>query len=134
MLVLRVAVVVLVEHARPHLQAAQQAGVHQLGQGAVDRRPADPEAGPLHVVDELVGVEMVVLAEDVAHHVALLFREALRPRTAGQVLPELVFRTLRHFHRWQLHGQSSSTAQRRREALARVRSELNDNNSWLVLY
>ena len=46
-LVLRVAVVVLVEHARPQFQAAQQAGVHQLGQGAVDRRPADGEAGPL---------------------------------------------------------------------------------------
>ena len=30
-LVLRVAVVVLVEHARPDFEPAQQAGVHQLG-------------------------------------------------------------------------------------------------------
>ena len=76
-LVLRVAVVVFVVHARPQLQAAQQAGVHELGQGPVDRGPADVEAGPFHVIDELVGVEMMVLAEDEPHHVALLVREAL---------------------------------------------------------
>src|SRR5207249_1518120 len=103
-LVLRVAVVVLVAHPRPDLQAAQEAGVEQLGQGAVDGGPADLEAGLLDVVDELVGVEVVVTAEDVADQVALLSGEALRPGPAGQVLAELVFGTLRHGDRWQLHG------------------------------
>src|SRR5262249_17477724 len=68
-LVLRVAVIVLVAHARADLQPAQQARVHQLRQGAVDRRPADPQAGPLDGVGELVGVEMIVPAEDVLHQV-----------------------------------------------------------------
>ena len=103
-LVLRIAVIVFVERPRSDLQPAQQARVDELGERAIDRRPADADAGLFHVVDELLGVEMVVLAEDVMDHVALLAGEALRPRTAGEVLAELVFRTLRHGDGWQLHG------------------------------
>jgi hypothetical protein len=93
-LVVRVAVVVLVAHARPDLQAAQQPGIDQLRQRAVDRGAADLEAGLLHRVDEVIGVEMVVLAEDVADHVALLVRVPLWPRSAGEVLAELLFGAL----------------------------------------
>src|SRR5262249_51330856 len=68
------------------------------------------QAGLAHVVDQLVGVEVVVLAEDVLDHVPLLLGEALRAWAAGEVLPELVFRGLRNGHGWQRqrHGLVSS--------------------------
>jgi hypothetical protein len=47
---------------------------------------------------------MIVLGENEIDHVPLLFRIALRTRPAGQVFPELAFRTLRNFHGRQLHG------------------------------
>src|SRR5262249_38291915 len=97
-LVLRVPVIVLVKHARPQLQPAEQAGVDQLDERAVDRGPADLEAGLFHGVDELFGVEVVVLREDETHHVALLLGVALRAGSTGEVLAELAFRTLGHFH------------------------------------
>jgi hypothetical protein len=95
---------VFVVHARAEFQAAEQPGIDQLGEGAVDRGPADAELLLLQVINLLVGVEMVVLAEDVPDHVALLFGVALRPGPAGQVLAELVFRRLRYGNRWQGHG------------------------------
>ena len=61
----------LVVHARPQLQAAEQAGVHQLGQGAVHRRPADVEPLALHVLEEPIGVEVVVPAENEADRASL---------------------------------------------------------------
>jgi len=103
-LVLRIAVVMLVEHPRAQFQATQQAGVHQLGERSIDGGPADREAGPLHVIDELLGVEVVVLGEDEAYHVALLAGEALGLGPAGKILPELGLGTLRNFDRSQLNG------------------------------
>src|SRR2546425_9150734 len=64
MLVLRVAVIMLVKSLGAELETAEQAGVHQLGQGAVDGGPADLQVGMLHLVDELIGVEVAMPAED----------------------------------------------------------------------
>ena len=100
-LVLRVAVVVFVEHARPQLQPPQQAGINQLGKRAVDGGPADLEACPLHVVDQLLGIKVIVLGKDEPHHVALLPRKALRPGPAGQVFAKFVLGRLRHCDRRQ---------------------------------
>ena len=63
--VLRIAVVVFVEHARPDFQAAQQTGIDEFVQGAIYRCPADAETGALQIVDQLLGIEMMVLAENV---------------------------------------------------------------------
>src|SRR5437899_2756603 len=104
----RVAVIVLVEHARSELQPAQQARVHQLRKRPVDRCPANAEASLLHIVDELLGVEMVVLGKDEVDHVALLIGRALRLGPAGQIFPKLALGTVRHFHGGQLHSQTSS--------------------------
>jgi len=105
-LMLRVAVIVFVEHARPEIESAQQARVHQLAERAVNGRPFRLEPSPFHVIDELIGVEVVVLAEDIANHIALLVSVALRARPAGKIFAKLVFRALRHCDRWQMHGSS----------------------------
>ena len=102
--VLRIAVIVFVVHARAQLQSAQQAGIDQFAQGAIDRGPANAETGAFHVVDQLVGIEVMVLAENEAHHVALLAGEPLRTWTAGQVFAEFGFRTLRNGYSGQFHG------------------------------
>ena len=109
--VLRIAVIVLVEGARADLEQAEQSRVHQLAQRPVDGGPADAEARFLHFINEPIGVEMVVLRENVLHHVALLI-SVLRLRPAGQVLPELAFRALRHFYRWEIHNPVTSTSPR----------------------
>src|SRR5947209_7117373 len=104
MLVLRVAIVVLVVGARAQLELAEQAGVDELRQRAIDRGSADLEVGPFQLVDELVGVEVAVALENVVDHLALLPGVALRARAAREVLAELVDRTLRYRHGWQLHA------------------------------
>src|SRR5262249_33146788 len=81
-LVLRVAVVVLVKGPVPHVQTPQQTGVHEFGQRPVDGGPTHAEPGALHVVDQLVRVEVVVLSEDIQNHVALLLGVPLRFRPA----------------------------------------------------
>ena len=95
MLMLRIAVVVFVVHARPQFQATQQSRIDQLGEGAIDRGPADAEARFFHVVNKLIGVEMVVLAENESNHVALLIGKALGGTigwrdTRGTCLPDFV--------------------------------------------
>jgi hypothetical protein len=104
--VLRVAVVVLVVHSLPQFQAAQQAGIDKLAKRAINRGPADAETGAFHVVDEPIRVEMMVLAENILHHVALLVGEALRTWTAGQVFAELGFGALRYSDSRQFHDRS----------------------------
>src|SRR5262249_54208427 len=69
---------------------AQEARIDELAEVAVDRRAADLEAGLLEGEGKLVGVEMLVLGEDIADQVALLVGEALRPRPGCEVLAELV--------------------------------------------
>jgi hypothetical protein len=49
---------------------------------------------------------MVMARKNVANHVALLVREALGARPAGQIFAELRFGGLGYFHRWQVHGAS----------------------------
>src|SRR5262249_53335021 len=84
MLVLRVAVVMLEVSLGPELDTAKQAGVHQLAQRAIDGGPADVQLLALQLVDELIGVEMTVPAEDVTDHVALLTGKTLGARPARQ--------------------------------------------------
>jgi hypothetical protein len=93
MLVLWVTVVVFVESPRADFQPAKHSGIDQFVQGPVDGGSADAEMLALYGVDKLVGVEVIVLAEDVSHQLALLFREALRLRPATEVLAEFLFRT-----------------------------------------
>jgi len=58
-LVLRIAVVVLEVTPRTDVHAAQKTGIDEFFEGAVNGRPAHPEARLLHIVHELIGVEMV---------------------------------------------------------------------------
>src|ERR1051325_3435887 len=119
MIVLRVAVIVLEDGAFAEIDAAQETRVHELVERAIHGRPADAEALHLHLVDQLIGVEVIVLAEDVSHHVALLRGEPLRTRPARQVLAEFFFRRLRYFDRRQrIHGRISRR----------------NRGGWLVLY
>src|SRR5262249_37691758 len=69
-----------------------------------DRGAADGDLFALQLVDQLVGVEMAVPAEDVVDHIALLSGVALRTGSARQVFAELVFGALRDLDSWQLHA------------------------------
>src|SRR5262245_8279008 len=71
-LMLRITVVVFVVHARSQFQAAKQAGIDELIQRTIHGGPADAETCLLQVVDKLFGVEVMVLTENEAYHVALL--------------------------------------------------------------
>ena len=66
MIVLRVTVIVLVDGPVVEHHLAQQAGIDQLGQGAIDRGAA--YALPTHLLaqllEQLIGVEMLVVAEN----------------------------------------------------------------------
>src|SRR5262245_15211944 len=106
MLVLRVAIVVLIVHAGADIELAQEAGVHELAESAVDGGPAYLKALALHLFDQAVGVEMIVFAEDIVDHVALLLGKALRARSAGEVFPKLLQRTLRNFDAGQMHAET----------------------------
>src|SRR5205085_1140857 len=83
---------------------------NQLGQRSINRGPADAKALLAHLFAERIGIEVIVLAEDVAHHVALLVRVALSARTTGQVLAEFLFRALRYGDGWQFHATAPSIA------------------------
>ena len=75
MLVLRVAVVMFVKRSTPHIEFSQQAGIDEFSQGSVDSRSADMpfQAFSREPLDQLVRVEVVVLAEDFVDQVAPLF-------------------------------------------------------------
>ena len=90
--VLRVAVVVLVDGPAAERHLPQQAGFDQLVERAVDGRPADllalVSAG--EAVDQLVGVEVVVPLEDEVDQRPPLLRDPLA--AALQVLLEPLLR------------------------------------------
>src|SRR5262249_29884005 len=96
--VLRVAVVVLVDSPLANFNSPQQPGVDQLRESAIDRWPADAQAGGLDIADQLVGIEMLVLGEDVLDQFALLLREALGRGARGEVLAELALGGLRDWN------------------------------------
>ena len=88
--VLGVAVVVFEDGAAVEGELSQQAGFYEFVEGSIDRRPTDsPSVAPLRqLFQELVGVEMFVMAEDVIDQQAAGLRHS-HP-TALQVL----FKTL----------------------------------------
>ena len=87
-----VAVVVVEDGSRAEFDPPQQARVHQFRQRAVNGRAADALARRLEFLDELIGVEVRVLGEDVVEQLALLLGEPLRLRTAGEIFAELALR------------------------------------------
>jgi hypothetical protein len=91
MLVLRIPVIVFEKGACPKVEPAQQACVHEFGQGPVNCCAANIETGRLQVVDQLIGVEMMMSRKNVLDEFALLVGEPLSARPAGQILAELVF-------------------------------------------
>src|SRR4051794_27283926 len=97
-LVLGIAVIMLVIRARAEIEAPKKARVDELAESAINGRPAHAKAGVFHLVDQLVGVEVIMLAEDKANHVALLTRVALRPRPRHQILPKFFFGRLGNFN------------------------------------
>jgi hypothetical protein len=109
MFVLRIAIIMFVDHARAKLKSPEKAGVHELGQCAINGRTAHLEAGFFQVVNELLGVEVIVARKDVLDHMPLLVRKALGAWPACQVLAELAFGALGNFDRWQLHDHASSS-------------------------
>ena len=67
MVVLRVAVIVLVDGAAGEHHLAEQPRLHHLGERPVDRGPAGPGTGrrPPQAGEELLGVEVLVVTGDV---------------------------------------------------------------------
>src|SRR5262245_54370014 len=68
MFVMRIAVVVFIRLASTKLQFPQQSRLDQQRECPVDRRAADAKVLLLHAGQKLIGLEMVVLLEDVLHH------------------------------------------------------------------
>ena len=95
-IVLRVAVVVFIVGSQADFQPAEHSGFHEFGQSAVDGRPADLQAPGFQVIDELLGIEMIVFFENKAHEIALLIGVALGLRPGGQELPKFLFGSLRN--------------------------------------
>jgi hypothetical protein len=89
-----IAVVVIEHRPRTQFDAAKKARIHQLRQGAVNSCTANVLPGGFEVFNELFDVEMRMSREHMFKQFALLFGEPLRFWTAGQILPELVFRGL----------------------------------------
>lgn len=78
MVVLRVAIVVFIDRAAVEREAAEQAGVDEFIQRAIDRRPTDVVrvAGWRQLFHQLIGVEMFMPAEDVIDQRQPLLRDA----------------------------------------------------------
>ena len=108
MLVLRVAVVVIEIGIGSEFEFAKQARVNELGQRSVNGRPADVSPGGLEILDKLFGREMMMLRENMLHEIALLPGEPLWARSTGEVLAELVFRSLRHLNGGKRQRSNSS--------------------------
>src|SRR5262245_47074598 len=88
MVVLRIAVVVLVNGPATEGHLPKQARLHEFVEGAIDGRPADsvglvPAA---EAVDQFVGIEMVVPGEDKVHECPPLLGDTLS--AALQILLE----------------------------------------------
>ena len=103
-IVLGVAIIVFVDAAAVEFKTPQQAGIDELFQRAVDRRAADVVvfAFPGKLIDELVGVEVFVMAEDLFDQVSTLL--SLSQPAAEQVFLETLHRSLRYFNRLQRGG------------------------------
>jgi hypothetical protein len=72
---LGIAVVVFVDSPSVQFELPQQAGIDELGQGPIDRRTADVSGVSLggKLRNELVGVEVLVMAENVVDQDPSLF-------------------------------------------------------------
>jgi hypothetical protein len=81
MIVLGVAVIVLVDRAAAQRHVAQQSGIDQFGQGAIDRWAADALLADdfVEVLDQIFGVEMIVTFEDFFDEGPPLLSDALAP-------------------------------------------------------
>ena len=64
MIVVGVSVVVLVSSTVGEPQLAQESGLDQEAERAIDRRPADRVSRVVHVANQLIGVEMLVRIEN----------------------------------------------------------------------
>jgi hypothetical protein len=99
-LVLRVAIVVLIKHAWANFQPPQQTGVYELGQSPINGCPGHGQARPLHIINELLGVEVVMLGENVPDHVPLLVGKSLGFGPAGKVFAKLALWAVGNFQGW----------------------------------
>jgi hypothetical protein len=98
MLVLRVSIIVLKKRACPKVEPPQKTSIHELGQGPIDGGTADIEPSGLQVVDQLIGVEMMMTRKNVLDKFALLVGKPLGARPTGQILAELFFGGLRYVY------------------------------------
>ncbi len=130
-----ITVVVLVNFSVAHIDAPQQPSIDKFVERPIDRRSADLETISLEFVDQLIRVEMVVLAKDETNQVALLFRETLRAWTTCQVFSEFLFRRLGYFDcGWQVHNGAPSGRQRGWAIDSREPSSLRRRNSSQTFY
>lgn len=104
MLVLRISVIMFEKRPVAHVEPTEQTGIHELGQRSINSRTADSQAGVFQVIDQLLGVEMVVALKDMTHEIALLAGKSLLLRSAGEVFSKLVFRRLTDGNGLQCHG------------------------------
>lgn len=93
-----VAVVVLIDGPAVENELAEQAGVDELGERAIDRRPADVPrlAARRELLHELVGIEMLMAAKDVVDQGQPLLGHS--HAAALQVLDEPIPRRKRDGH------------------------------------
>jgi len=98
MIVLGIAVVVLVNGPASQRHAAEQSGVHQLGERPIDGGPAD--AGIVffgrQLRQQLIGVKMIVAVKDLVHNDPTLARGTLL--SALKIFFKALFRRHGHFH------------------------------------
>jgi hypothetical protein len=105
-LMLRVAVVMVVDCPRADLDFAQQPRIDELRQSPVNRRPADTAFDRREVGQKFIGIKVFMLGEDVRHQVPLLVGEPLGCGPTQQVFAELLFRRLRNRNRFQRHRKT----------------------------
>jgi hypothetical protein len=92
MFVLRVAIIMFIAGALAKFDFTKETRINEFCEGAIDSGSANRESSFLHGIDELIRIEMIVLAENVAHHVPLLLGVALGLGPSGQIFAELIFR------------------------------------------
>ena len=99
MVVPRIAVLVLIDATSAESHLANQPGLRQFTQRSIDRWPADLAFGDevLQMIHQLVGVEVVVMAENLLDDNPTLLRDSLAARL--EKLHEPILRWL-----WRLDG------------------------------
>jgi hypothetical protein len=70
--------------------ATQKTRVNQLGKCPVCGGARNSKSCALHVVNQGIGIKMLMLSKDKANHIPLLVREALGTRSGNQILPEFL--------------------------------------------